>query len=346
MRIGKLLLILLLLSVSSFSQTTTIPAPTNLKAALEFTTSTTNLRGVILTWDYGTITLLVNFNIYRKPGPIASTTPVVKIGTTNQRSYLDSQIVSGMTYSYFVTAVINNVESPHSNIVQITIPPSPPPVISYGKITGHLYDDTTKSPIFNGIIYFLPGKITPGTIIPISSVSALLAAKTDQYGNFSARLKAGMYYLYSTARGYKSEFYDNVKTIQQAAKITLNANDSLYFNIGLTKLSAVLVAGSVDIEPSNSSSLNAKVGLSPTVENYPNPFNPSTVIKYQLPQSVKVSLIVYDILGREVSTLVNDFKSAGTYQVTFNASNLPSGIYFYKLETGQSSQINKMMLVK
>jgi len=81
-------------------------------------------------------------------------------------------------------------------------------------------------------------------------------------------------------------------------------------------------------------------------QNHPNPFNPNTVISYSLPSDSKVKLIVYNTLGQKVKILENEFKNAGNYSVTFNASELPSGIYFYKLETGQFSQIKKMILIK
>jgi hypothetical protein len=81
-------------------------------------------------------------------------------------------------------------------------------------------------------------------------------------------------------------------------------------------------------------------------QNYPNPFNPSTVIGYQLPESNNVTLKVYDLLGREVAALVDEYKPAGSYQVEWNASDLPSGVYFYKLDTGDNSAIKKLMLLK
>ncbi len=81
-------------------------------------------------------------------------------------------------------------------------------------------------------------------------------------------------------------------------------------------------------------------------QNHPNPFNPSTVISYQLPTSGDVKLVVYDMLGREVQTLVNTRQNAGRYQATFNASSLSSGAYFYRLSAGQFSETKKMMLVK
>ncbi|MGQ9805769.1 MAG: T9SS type A sorting domain-containing protein [Chlorobiales bacterium] len=81
-------------------------------------------------------------------------------------------------------------------------------------------------------------------------------------------------------------------------------------------------------------------------QNYPNPFNPTTNISYVLPKAENVSLKIYDVLGREVATLVNEVKAAGAYTVPFNASNLASGVYFYRLQAGSFVQTKKMMLVK
>jgi hypothetical protein len=81
-------------------------------------------------------------------------------------------------------------------------------------------------------------------------------------------------------------------------------------------------------------------------QNYPNPFNPSTIIKYSIPESGNVKLSVYNLVGEEVAVLVNGFSQAGTFDVTFNASNLPSGVYLYKLQSANSVQTRKMMLLK
>ena len=90
------------------------------------------------------------------------------------------------------------------------------------------------------------------------------------------------------------------------------------------------------------------------LQNYPNPFNPSTKIKYTIPQNVILSeaknlfvqLKIYDVLGNEVATLVNEEKPAGTYEVDFNAVNLTSGVYFYKLQAGGFVQTKKMILLR
>lgn len=81
-------------------------------------------------------------------------------------------------------------------------------------------------------------------------------------------------------------------------------------------------------------------------QNYPNPFNPSTIIKFSLPKSSFVSLKVYNQLGKEISTLVNEKKSTGTYQYVFNANSIPSGIYFYTLQSNGYIETKKMILLK
>ncbi len=81
-------------------------------------------------------------------------------------------------------------------------------------------------------------------------------------------------------------------------------------------------------------------------QNYPNPFNPNTNIKYSIPTKENVSLKIYDILGNEISILVDEQKIAGTYEVDFDASNLPTGIYFYVLKAGNYIQSNKMLFLK
>jgi hypothetical protein len=81
-------------------------------------------------------------------------------------------------------------------------------------------------------------------------------------------------------------------------------------------------------------------------QNYPNPFNPSTKIKYQIPETGFVSLKVFDVLGNEVADLVSENKPTGSYEVTFDASNLPTGVYFYTLSAGEFVSTKKMLLIK
>ena len=81
-------------------------------------------------------------------------------------------------------------------------------------------------------------------------------------------------------------------------------------------------------------------------QNYPNPFNPSTTINYQIPELSFVTLKVFDVLGREIITLVNEEKPIGTHAIEFNATSLPSGIYFYQLLTPNFTETKKMILLR
>ncbi len=81
-------------------------------------------------------------------------------------------------------------------------------------------------------------------------------------------------------------------------------------------------------------------------QNYPNPFNPTTVINYALPEQAFVHLTVYNTLGQQVATLVNEMQDAGNKNVEFDANNFPSGMYFYKISAGTFNDIKKMILLK
>ena len=81
-------------------------------------------------------------------------------------------------------------------------------------------------------------------------------------------------------------------------------------------------------------------------QNYPNPFNPTTNIKFDIPKSFFVKMVVYNSLGKEVATLVNEKLSAGSYEVEWNGENYPSGVYFYKLVADKFVEVKKMVLNK
>jgi hypothetical protein len=98
-----------------------------------------------------------------------------------------------------------------------------------------------------------------------------------------------------------------------------------------------------DVENPNQSDIPLDFALN---QNYPNPFNPTTRIQYQLSGNSQVTLKVYNILGSEVATLVNEEKQAGSYEVSFDASDLSSGIYFYSLRAGSFIETKKMLLLK
>lgn len=100
--------------------------------------------------------------------------------------------------------------------------------------------------------------------------------------------------------------------------------------------------GTIDVQQ-----IGTEVPVKFTLEqNYPNPFNPTTSIRYEISENILVTLKVYDVLGREIRTLINQRQSAGKYKVTFDMSEYSSGVYFYKIQAGDFSDIRKMVLVK
>ncbi|MDR3665687.1 MAG: T9SS type A sorting domain-containing protein [Ignavibacteriaceae bacterium] len=229
----KLLMIMLLLSFVGMAQT--VAPPTNLKAAILGVTPI-DLGGVVLTWDYNQDTTststMVEFNIYKRMGALTDTTPFMKIGQSFHRSFIDKvNLMPGLKFSYYVTAVVNKVESDPSNMVEIGLP-APPPPPGTGKISGNLFEDSTNIPINHGQIAFIPTMAHPS----VDCLNFHQPVFTDSLGNFSARLRAGDYFIYSSAKGYFSEFYDNVKDIRNATKVTVNDGDSLVFSIGLAKI--------------------------------------------------------------------------------------------------------------
>ncbi len=105
----------------------------------------------------------------------------------------------------------------------------------------------------------------------------------------------------------------------------------------------IIVPTLTSVQESAGTALPKNYSLS---QNYPNPFNPSTTIFYQVPINGMVTLKVYDMLGRETATLVNEIQGSGSYTAQFNGRSFSSGMYFYKLSSGSFSETKKMMFVK
>ena len=99
----------------------------------------------------------------------------------------------------------------------------------------------------------------------------------------------------------------------------------------------------VDVEDQGSNNIPAEYKLE---QNYPNPFNPTTTIRYSIPKAGIVNLKVYNLIGEEITTLVNEDKAAGNYEVEFDASQLPSGVYLYQLNAADFVETKKMVLLK
>ncbi|NWF51283.1 MAG: T9SS type A sorting domain-containing protein [Ignavibacteriaceae bacterium] len=133
-----------------------------------------------------------------------------------------------------------------------------------------------------------------------------------------------------------------------AGVVRIDVNDN-YIIIGLFDYN--FVKNEIWIRPtSDITSTKETVSLIPKNiklgQNYPNPFNPSTKISWQSPIGSHQTLKVYDVLGNEVATLVDEYKTAGSYEVDFDAAGLTSGVYFYRLQSGSFVESSKMILLK
>jgi hypothetical protein len=164
----------------------------------------------------------------------------------------------------------------------------------------------------------------------------------DDFGNYyiSSWLTSSIYKFDSVFSNSPEIFYTNPG---DPVDISYNSIDDI-LAVPLMNANAVvfLPVGPVSVGNKTGSSLQ-EFKLN---QNYPNPSNPKTTINYSIPNFSFVTIKVYDITGREVVTLVNEEKSAGSYEIEFNGTGLPSGIYFYQFITNSFSEIKKMVLLK
>ena len=126
---------------------------------------------------------------------------------------------------------------------------------------------------------------------------------------------------------------------------SFSIEDSIKINCPPFSAIYMLIDGKTIVNVENTAD-NLKPEIFELYQNYPNPFNPSTIIRYSIPKKSNVSLKVYDLLGKEIATLVNSEKLPGNYEVEFSAYGLASGVYFYKLNADNFSKIKKLMILK
>jgi photosystem II stability/assembly factor-like uncharacterized protein len=146
----------------------------------------------------------------------------------------------------------------------------------------------------------------------------------------------GVYHLQSLPTGSLMIIADRFGYLSDSTTVTVTSTsslDSINFYLRYLYVGIRIIASTVPSEYK-------------LYQNYPNPFNPTSNIKYQITNNKFVTLKIFDILGKEVATLVNEKQTAGMYEVTFNSGGLASGVYFYKLQAGDFSEVKKMILIK
>jgi len=181
-------------------------------------------------------------------------------------------------------------------------------------------------PTFNTTNYYVYRAVHSQPTIPRFRNYELIGITSDtvfSFIDYEAQLNQGSWYFYYYVKAYNSN----------TSSFSLPTN-------------TVETSGNFTPYKNNSNSLNDPNYSFHLYQNYPNPFNPTTEISYSIPKSSFVTLKVYDTLGKEVATLVNERKEQGRYTVEFIAANLPSGMYIYQITVGKYRASGKMLLMK
>jgi competence transcription factor ComK len=244
-----------------------------------------------------------------------------------------SNFVHVGTYEEFGTPLL------YITSIQDTVSPLP---LSYGSTWEKVNTDT--------LYYFYPDYIENIEIDSIQNTIDAYGTLHLPIGDFEClRLridkKINIQYFFPASAETKTqiEYHWISRNNIELASATSQSNetDPDFTNASYFEMLDSLNSNTVAVRDKDNRPLGFKL-----FQNYPNPFNPTTTIKYDLPKQAHVTLKVYNILGQKVATLLNGVKQAGSYEVNFNASNLSSGIYFYRLKTGQNILTKKMILLK
>jgi hypothetical protein len=143
------------------------------------------------------------------------------------------------------------------------------------------------------------------------------------------------------SNGFNNSVNINNKVISQVGTALIGTSSNEVTKVKSGFLTGLITTFATSVNDNENQPLSYEL-----YQNYPNPFNPATVIRFSIPQANIVLLKVYDILGSEVLSLLNEEKPAGLYEITFDAYNLASGIYIYKLQAGDFNEKKKMILLK
>ncbi len=275
----------------------------------------TNLNAVAV--NYGRIDLSWQDNATNETGytlqrtsDTTSTWSTLQVFAANTTTDSDSGLIDGTKYFYRVFASNTGGNSGFSNVSSAITPMRPPTTLTAAQIAGEKIKLTWQDNSSTELGYYIERKLgSSGTYAVLDSVGANATTFTDSTGT------PGNKYFYRV-RGYNS-----VVTSAYSNEV----------NLTLTGIK------------SDRPGVPDKFDVS---QNYPNPFNPSTKITYQLSAAGHVTLKIFDALGREVATLVNENLAAGYYDATFNADRLPSGIYLYRLTANGYVSVKKMLMIK
>lgn len=296
------------LVTSAYSNEVNLTLAGSPAAPTNLTATATNFSRIDLSWQ-DNASNETNYNLQRTTDTTSSWTTVAVL-PANTISESDSLLNDGTRYFYRVYASNTNGNSGFSNVSSATTPMRPPTNLIAAQIAGEKIKLTWQDNSGSELGYYIERKATSsGTYAVTDSVNANVTTYTDNAGI------PGTVYFYRV-RGHN---------------LLVTSAYSNEVNLTLTGIK------------SSHDGIPDKFDLS---QNYPNPFNPSTKISYQMPVDGHVTIKVFDVIGKEVATLVDDNLPAGYYDITFNADMLPSGIYFYRLTANGYVSVKKMVLMK
>ena len=309
-------------------------APTNLVA------TATSTSEIDLTWD-DNATNETGYEIERCTGSGCSSWALIATTGAGASSYGDTNLSSNTTYNYRTRAVNTAGESAYSNEAEATT------------------DDDVTPPADDLVVVVTPDDGDP-TIVPENG--ARVDFDIDITNNGSATVTTDYWGTMTDPNGSESESRRvRSATIAPGATFTGTVRMRISRRSPAGTYTIVGHAGDYPTSEASDSFTAIKEGSSapdfakagaevPTElvldQNYPNPFNPSTTIKYGIPEDGVVSIKVYNVMGREVATLVNDWKNAGTYEVSFDASRFSAGVYLFSIDAGGQTIVNRMTLLK
>jgi protocatechuate 3,4-dioxygenase beta subunit len=224
--------------------------------------------------------------------------------------------------------------------------------IDFALIPGRKFDfddqaDNGELGSISGLVTSPEGQAVEGTYVYAMDADRVMRASeaTGPDGQYTlGGLPEGQYYLVASRMPYKINYYNQASSAANASAVAIDA--------------ATLDVSSVNFQLSDDQATSSNQGPNEGVpadyalaQNYPNPFNPTTTISYSLPEAGKVRLLIYNLRGELVRTLVDGHQSASSYQIVWNGEDrlgqiVPSGIYLYRLQAGNFSQIRRMVLLK
>ncbi|MFC1724966.1 T9SS type A sorting domain-containing protein [candidate division KSB1 bacterium] len=265
---------------------------------------------MLLNWD--AVTFADNYNIYKKVGG-GSFSLLTNTGYT---TYYDSDIDQQATlYTYY----IKSYRSQEWNSSSQESDTSP------GPLTGNISYDVT--PTENDWVYFT------------ANVTSGFGSGSYSYDWYRAPDVSGNPGTWTSIGGGTQTIYFKCSVWPFHLKCDVDDNTYTLFSGTIQSSYGTAKRGFL----THGKGIPASFGIA---QNYPNPFNPDTKISFQLPEAAKVTLKVYDVSGREVAELVNGNMNAGYHSITFNANELPSGVYIYKINAGKFTDTKRMILMK